>query len=208
MAKNTTKKSSKKKNSFFKKVSSLKWYTKLILLALVVALAFLTFKEGVNRYNISLLDKAEAKMRQMDVPEADYTEYRRSCSFKSVKFGSAGSPNCRVTRTDVYNLETGEQGMDTAKRYIDQTRARYPDNSANYVSDMDFATKLPLSIDSSPTVTLRSMQNSLNCYTNTRVSDSLPISSQDHVLAGEGYEYLIATTSCYKTFFFQTYPEI
>jgi hypothetical protein len=208
MAKNTSKKSAEKKNSFFKKISSLKWYSKLLLLIAVSLLLFLTFKESVNRYNISLLDQAEAKMRQMNVPEADHTVYRRSCSFKSVKFGSAGSPNCRVTRTDVYNLKTGEQGTDAARAYINQARSDYPDSSVNYVSDTDFATRLALSIDSSPTVNLRSMQDSLNCYTNTRVSDNLPTSSQGYVSAGEGYGYLIATTSCYKVFFFQTYPEI
>ena len=64
---------------------------------------------AVFKYNISLLDQAETKMRAMDLPEADHTEYKRSCSFRSVKFGSAGSPMCDVQRRDKYVSRSDEE---------------------------------------------------------------------------------------------------
>lgn len=207
MAKNTTKKSSKKKNGFFKKISSLKWYTKLVLLALVVALVFLTFKESVNSYNISLLDKAEAKMRQMDVPEADYTEYRRSCSFKSVKFGSTGSPNCDVWRTDIYDARSFEESYGLSIDYLNQYKKIYPNSNANYTTEADITQRLKMAVDESPTLIVSGMQEGLDCYVNAGIDDKLP-TSLDWQGASYNKEFLIITTSCYRKFLFQTYPEI
>lgn len=208
MAKNTSKKSAKKKNSFFKKISSLKWYTKLFLLIAVILLLFLAFKEGVNRYNISLLDQAETKMRAMDLPEADHTEYKRSCSFRSVKFGSAGSPNCDVWRTDIFNTKDVGESYEVSRDYLDHYKTQYSDSTLNYTNELDFTKRLTMGVDENPTVVIAGMQEGLKCYVNAGIESKLPNSIESYGELDGDAGYLIITTSCYKKFMFQTYPEI
>ncbi len=193
MAKNTSKKSAKKKNSFFKKMSSLKWYTKLLLLITVSLLAFLVFKEGVNRYNISLLDQAETKMRAMDLPKADHTEYKRSCSFRSVKFGSAGSPMCDVQRRDKYVSRSDEEVLKKIETIM-----------ANQRSDTTIV-QLKEDIENTSFLKMEPGFNIEGLYCSQQLSYS-KISFE--VTESNNSLDLLLTTTCGRRFLFQTYPEI
>lgn len=195
MAKNTSKKSAKKKNSFFKKISSLKWYTKLFLLIAVSLLLFLAFKEGVNRYNISLLDQAETKMRAMDLPEADHTEYKRSCSFRSVKFGSAGSPMCHIQRIDTY--DTGND-LDKAIKLLKDYLIKIESTDA-FLPDEDLKKKLESSTEYN--IPVKNLVDGLRCGHLVNYAPDYSTTFIDH-------HYLRVATNCSRRFMFQTYPEI
>ena len=208
MAKNTSKKVSNKKLNLFQKLLKTKWYIKALLILTVVILGFLIFKKCMNTYNISLLDKAEAKMRQMDLPKADSTEYRRSCSFRSVKFGGAGSPNCHLQRIDTFKIETLEEGILKAAAYLNQYKSQYPYKSFKNENLEELKNNIRENIDNAPYLEINSMQKGLRCYVVTRVDNETPQNTLSLESANSDQFFLIASTTCSRRFMFQTYPEL
>jgi hypothetical protein len=198
MAKNTSKKNPKRKQNILHKIISSKWYIKLILIIAVGILGFLIFKNCVNTYNISLLDKAETKMRQMDLPKADHTEYKRSCSFRSVKFGGAGSPICDVWRTDIFEISDIQTQKQVAKQYLNIYKEKFPNSKLNYNNDSEFNKNIEDGGDRVPHIYINNIQKGLKCYSRADIDKHDTLNRS----------ILKLTTSCYKTFMFQTYPEI
>ena len=89
-------KKNQQKQSFWVSIKSLSLLKKLIILAVALYVGFIAYNVGVDRYNVSLLNKAEAKMSQLDFPGGEKGEIERYCSERSVKFGSPGKPACGV----------------------------------------------------------------------------------------------------------------
>ena len=79
------------------KTAKLKWYVWVIFGLIIVILNIMAYKNVVTRRDVALLDSAEQKMRQLDLPGGKEGEIERYCSERSVKFGSAGKPTCGVT---------------------------------------------------------------------------------------------------------------
>lgn len=68
-------------------------------------------KRAVKAAQLPVFNNAEIKLRQLPLPKADSTEYKRTCSFRSVKFGDPGPPNCRVSRIDIYGKENSTREL-------------------------------------------------------------------------------------------------
>lgn len=196
MAKNTSKKASKKQTSTLQKLKTSSWYVKGLVMILIGILGFQIFKYGVNAYNISLLDKAEEKMRQMDLPKADTTEYKRSCSFRSVKFGSAGSPNCHIQRIDTYDVGNDiNVATDTLRLYLEKINS-----TDSRLSHEELRAKLVSSTEYN--ISDNRFPEGLKC--GQYISFSPNYSSSDYDV---NYEYLVIANNCSRRFMFQTYPE-
>lgn len=89
-------KKNQQKQTFWVSIKSLSLLKKLIILAVALYVGFIAYNVGVDRYNVSLLNKAEEKMRQLDFPGGEKGVIERYCSERSVKFGSPGKPACGV----------------------------------------------------------------------------------------------------------------
>ncbi|MCB9822860.1 hypothetical protein H6800_01130 [Candidatus Nomurabacteria bacterium] len=94
--KSTVKSVTKSKSSHAPKI---RWYVWVLIGLILVILCNLAYKNVATRRDVALLDKAEAKMRQLDFPGGKEGEIERYCSEKSVKFGSPGKPSCGVSIT-------------------------------------------------------------------------------------------------------------
>ncbi len=173
--KTPSKKVAKKKQVVRKKMPL---YLKIGIVLAVGIIGFLVYRTCVNRYNVSLLDKAEAKMRELPIPPADYTTYERLCSFKSVKFGGAGSPICRIQRVDKYINE--QPGL--VDKYIKTLR----DNSTGAVITSETL--------GTSYIQVAGMIPKVDCF--GAVSEPQNDS-----------EVTIVTTTCQKRTTFQLYPE-
>lgn len=194
--------------SVWQRAVRLPWYIKIATISLAVVGGFFIFKFAVNTYNISLLDKAEAKIGELDLPKADHTTHQRSCSFRSVKFGGAGSPNCRVTRSDVFlNKNTG-----SARRIIDQYLTvipeKFPDTEVSKRAHGDFVegfSRLGIyekSIEAFP------LQKGLKCHQSYSLEEGELLNRITGTSLRKDSSNLFINTSCYRRFMFQTYPEL
>lgn len=192
-----TKNTKKRSGGFWRKIIELKWYKKLVLSSAIVLMAFFLFKLCVNTYNISLLNKAEAKIRELNLPPADRTSYSRSCSFRSVKFGGAGSPNCDISRTDTFFNKNMQEGASIGKAYLAEFSGLYPGMQSNFKTTEGFIQSFAGFAGSNPSVREISLQKGLKCYTNFGFFEK-----------EKNRTDLVATISCYKEFLFQTYPEL
>lgn len=95
---------SKSKNA---KTKQPKWFSRVLktphlLFKVILILAISIFVSRIgymaiqDRYSVKLLDQAEAKMRQLELPGGQKGVIERYCSERSVKFGSPGKPTCGV----------------------------------------------------------------------------------------------------------------
>lgn len=196
------------KKSLWKKISELKWYTKVLTVILIVIVANQAYKFGVNTYNTSLFNSAQEKMQALSVPKADYTTYQRSCSFRSVKFGSSGPPNCAVIKRDVFFTDDDKKMAEIGMGYRSELLAKLPAAEANFINAKEFIDLFENNILYDPKIELKSFHGALSCYsgfsklTNESISDTLKKTTGTH----EGSN-LTVTTACYKRVAFQLYPE-
>lgn len=206
----STKNNKKKSNkALIQGFWSLSWFAKLAIVLGALLLGFVIFKICMNSYNISLLDKAEDKMRAMNLPKADKTIYRRSCSYRSVKFGGAGSPKCNIQKIDIYRSTSASDDIQMTQEYLE-----------NYVNqgfilpygkslDSSYINEnLHKSVDSAPSIMSDSWVNGLKCNVVAMNEDKNIDPEIGSELTPGNNGYLVFSTSCSRRFMFQTYPEL
>lgn len=134
MVKKKSVKKSKKnqqKQTFWVSIKSLSLLKKLIILAVALYVGFIAYNVGVDRYNVSLLNKAEAKMSQLDFPGGKKGEIERYCSEKSVKFGSPGKPTCGVGMSLRY-VDTMNYAQIFSSLYKTGSNVKYDNKNTSY----------------------------------------------------------------------------
>lgn len=208
-----------KKNSKRKKSSTNKaiWLGLLGMLSFLILFTIAQIVIGKilqtyrTKQDIQLLDQADAKMRTFDVPKADEVSYKRTCSFRSVKFEDPGPPNCRVVRYEQFFNRSETAAVELAEKYISQMLAQFPNSKAqdntheyftgNFSSLGEYRASVdPLLIDS----------GELSCYQNyslRNVSGSGSSNEGESAVPDVDSLQFNVTTSCYKEFPKQVYPE-
>jgi hypothetical protein len=162
----------------------------------------------VNNYNVSLLDRAEIKIRNLGTPKATRTLLQRTCNFRSVKLSNPGSPICDILKYDIYALLNDGDRVNIAKEYVDIIKTKYPNSTLRINDEKTFDEALNQSIDG-VVLDINALQPGLECYTKLKVVGGSSIESIfNKKLMPEKSKALLALTSCYKEFMFQTYPEI
>lgn len=192
-----------KVQSVWLKIATWHWYTKVAIVALFAVIGFFIFKFSVNTYNVYLLDNAEVKMRQLDFPKAQKTEYRRSCSFRSVKFGPAGSPRCSVYRVDRYVMADSKEAAHLVSETREYISSAYKISGSN--EDKDKSLSLLVKDNDSLTLEYEKFSPNLVCYTVFRFNNAKTANLSQELKTDE--IYLRMVTSCYKDMQFQIYPE-
>jgi len=179
----STTKSPKKgeqKTGIFKKYVTLK---NVVIAIILLIAAFQAYKYLVDQYNIRLLDRAEAKMRQIDFPGDVEPVIERYCSERSVKFGSPGRPNCGVRISVMYG-ESNTVNNDNTTQVLDSLK-----NSGVTV-------KSTQSGDESYYRYLDNLNNSLTCYMSDYIkTEYRPAATKQGI-----------TIHCQKEFFSKQYP--
>lgn len=198
----------KKKQTAQSKIANSKWYIKLGLLIILLIACFQLFKFMMNTYNISLLNKAETKMKALKLPKSDYTEYNRSCSFRSVKFSGAGSPNCDVIRRDTFFNTNEYQAYRIGEAYQKEILKNYQAQSVGFKDKDSFAQGFSGIESERNSIQGISLQNGLICYTvfGIKTPEVLNFILKNPPRV-DSSSNLLVTTSCYRRFMFQTYPE-
>lgn len=156
-AKKSTGKSTVKPKSLH--MPKMKWYVWPLLGLLVVVVGNMTYKYLATKQDVALLDKAENKLRQLDLPGGQEGIVERYCSEKSVKFGSAGKPTCGIGVTISFSDPTNiaELDLELDNRQVD-LKVDNENASYKYYSLSDFQSGLNcnLSIDNNEVDTTKS----------------------------------------------------
>lgn len=201
----------KKSKSVWKGFRDSPWYVKVGIITTLLLVSFFVFKTCLNTYNVSVLDKAEVKMRQLNTPKADHTLYERSCSPPNRKFGSLGfdygQSTCRVVRADIFFNKTPEQAAAVAGEYSSRIRAQHEDARASFKDSHDFLNKFK-SYSDGPLVDGVGLHAKLHCYVMFTPKTGLEVNSLLHRQAvSKDSSNMLVATSCYKKFLTQIYPE-
>ena len=88
---------SKQKPSLTKQARQRRMIFRFVLVVGVLVGLFYTYRAYVIHRDVALLDQAEVKMRTIKLPPGGTTIFTRSCSVRSVKYGSPGNPSCGVS---------------------------------------------------------------------------------------------------------------
>ena len=182
------------------------------LLLLLIFLSFELFKEVATRLDIKELDQAEAKMRQLSIAKADFTQYGRSCSYRSVKYGNPGPPNCFVNRIDIYRNLSVEDAFIKSQDIVVALEKQYSDSRVTLgssaldpVGGLLGSPETRLSIDYSS-----DFDDELSCSTKMGYAEASDYLGDSVMLGSSGpnEKVLGVYTSCYKRFLKGSYPEM
>lgn len=201
------KNNTRKNPGLFQKIKKTKWYVLLPVIIIIALLLNLVYKKAMTKYDISLLDKAETKLRALDLPKANKTIYKRSCSVRSVKFQDPGKPRCGIERADIYKINSLDEGVTQLNNYFSVFEMSYPEFEKNFTNDSELKNIITKGPDYGPSADTLFIQNGLTCYLLGGVTNSIPLSYGRLEEAATTRDYLILSTHCSKYFETQAYSE-
>lgn len=112
---------SKQKSSLTKQARQRRMIFRVIFGVLLLVGLFYAYRAYVIHRDVALLDQAEVKMRTIKPPPGGAVTYTRSCSVRSVKYGSPGNPNCGVALTVEYTGDVSQSTHEEIYKSLEQT---------------------------------------------------------------------------------------
>lgn len=181
--KKTAAKKKPQKLRFIDRLKRIPWYGWIIIAVVLVFSALQIYKYAATKHDIALLDKAEAKMRQIEFPAGGTKTFSRSCSIKSVKYGSPGRPVCGTTVTVVYPKSTTISNRNTESFKVAAKNEGFKLSAYRNESDKVY-------------YNMQDLDDDLDCYAGDVLSTNYAVNSEEQNIF----------ITCQKKFWKQLYP--